>query len=80
MIVEIDGDLLCPLYILQSERVEKPEKVSYEFQKGKVYHIGTLELKTGDVVYIEEGAVVSGMIRSRMADHIRIIGNGILYG
>ena len=80
VIVEIDGDLLCPLYILQSERVEKPEKVSYEFQKGKVYHIGTLELKTGDVVYIEEGAVVSGMIRSRMADHIRIIGNGILYG
>lgn len=80
VIVEIDGDLLCPLYVLQSERVEKPEKVSYEFQKGKVYHIGTLELKTGDVVYIEEGAVVSGMIRSRMADHIRIIGNGILYG
>lgn len=80
VIVEIDGDLLCPLYVLQSERVEKPERVSYEFRKGKVYHIGTLELKTGDVVYIEEGAVVSGMIRSRMADHIRIIGNGILYG
>lgn len=79
-VLEIEDDLLCPLYLLQSERVEKPENTTYEFQKGKVYNIDRLELKTGDVVYIEEGAVVSGMIRSRLADHIRIIGNGILYG
>ncbi len=80
VIVEIDGDLLCPLYILGTERVKKPDHISYEFQKGKAYNIGTLDLKSGDVVYIEEGALVSGMIRSRMADHVRIIGNGILYG
>lgn len=79
-VLEIEDDLLCPLYLLQSERVEKPENTTYAFRKGNVYNINTLELKTGDVVYIEEGAVVSGMIRSRLADHIRIIGNGILYG
>ena len=79
-ILEIEDDLLCPLYLLQSERVEKPENTTYEFRKGTVCNINTLELKTGDVVYIEEGAVVSGMIRSRLADHIRIVGNGILYG
>lgn len=80
VIVELDDDLLCPLYILQSEKVKRPENTRYEFQKGKAYNIGRLELKTGDVVYIEEGAVVSGRIWSRMADHIRIVGNGILYG
>lgn len=80
VIVELDDDLLCPLYILQSEKVKRPENTRYEFRKGKAYNIGRLELKTGDVVYIEEGAVVSGRIWSRMADHIRIVGNGILYG
>jgi len=79
-ILEIDDDLLCPLYLLQSERVEKPENTAYEFRKGNVYNIGELELKTNDVVYIEEGAVVSGRIRSRLASHIRVVGNGILYG
>lgn len=80
IIVEIDDDLTCPLYLVQSKKVERPKEVSYEFLKGKAYNIGVLELKTGDVVYIEEGAVVSGMIRSRLADNIKIIGNGILYG
>lgn len=80
VILELDNDILCPLYLVQSERVEKPGNTSYEFQKGKAYNIDTLELKTGDVVYIEEGAVVSGKVFSRMADHIRIVGNGILYG
>ena len=80
VIVEIDEDLLCPLYLLQSERVKKPENTTFEFRKGNVYNIDALELKTNDVVYIEEGAVVSGRIWSRMADHIRVVGNGILYG
>ena len=80
VIVELDDDPLCPLYLLQSEQIEKPEHTSYEFRKGRAYNIDTLRLKTGDVLYIEEGAVVSGKIWSRMADHIRIVGNGILYG
>ena len=41
---------------------------------------GCLQLKSEETVYIEAGAVVSGRIYSRMADRIRILGNGILYG
>lgn len=80
IVVELDEDLLCPLYILPSEKIERPERVTYDFQKGKAYNIGCLELQSGDVVYLEEGTVVSGRIHSRMASHIKIIGNGILYG
>lgn len=80
VILELDDDLLCPLYILPSVKIAKPQNVTHEFRKGCAYNIGCLELKSGDVVYIEEGAVVSGRITSRLADHVRIIGNGILYG
>lgn len=80
IILEIDDDLECPLYILCSKRIPKPQHVTYDFKKDQVYQIGRLELKTGDTVYLEEGSVVSGQIYSRMADHIQILGNGILYG
>ena len=42
--------------------------------------MGCLQLKSDETVYIEYGAVVSGRIYSRMADRVRILGNGILYG
>ena len=80
VVIELDDDLECPLYILCSAKIPRPERVTYDFKKGYVYQIGRLELKTGDTVYIEEGSVVSGQFYSRMADHIQIIGNGILYG
>ncbi len=80
VILELDGDLLCPLYLFPSAKIERPENTTYEFRKGQAYNIGCLELKSDDVVYIEEGAVVSGRIHSRMADRIKIVGNGILYG
>lgn len=78
--LELDGDLECPLYLLCSYRIPKPERVTYEFKKGQVYQIGRLELQTDDVVYLEEGSVVSGQFYSRMADRIKILGNGMLYG
>lgn len=80
VVLELDDDLECPLYILCSCRIPKPERVTYEFNKGQVYNIGRLELKTDDVVYLEEGSVVSGQFYSRMANRIQILGNGILYG
>lgn len=79
-VVELDDELETPLYILLGEYVSRPENVDYEFKAGKVYNIGELELTDDQVVYIEEGAVVSGYIHSRMADNIKILGNGILYG
>ena len=80
LVLELDEDLECPLYLLCSYRIPKPEHVTHEFKKGQVYQIGRLELHTDDVVYLEEGSVVSGQFYSRMANRIRILGNGMLYG
>lgn len=80
IVIEIDNDLLNPLYILCQDYIEKPKNVTYDFKKDHVYNVGTLNLKSGDVVYIEEGSVVCGKIYSRMQNDIEICGNGILYG
>lgn len=80
LVVEIDDDLLRPLYLLCAYYIEKPEGVTYYFQKGKIYNVNCLTLHSNDTVYIEEGSVVCGRFYSRMADNIRIVGNGILYG
>lgn len=79
-IVELDDALESPLYILLGEYIPCPEKADYVFESGKAYNIGALELISNQVVYIEEGAVVSGYFKSRMADNIKICGNGIVYG
>lgn len=80
LIIEMDEDLLRPLYLLCGTYVEKPEKVTYYFEKGRIYNIDCLTLQSGDTVYIEEGSIVCGRFYSRMANDIRILGNGILYG
>lgn len=79
-IVELDDELESPLYILLGEYIPCPENADYVFESGKAYNIGALELTSNQVVYIEEGAVVSGYFKSRMADNIKICGNGIVYG
>lgn len=79
-IVELDDELESPLYILLGEYIPCPEKADYVFESGKAYNIGALELTSNQVVYIEEGALVSGYFKSRMADNIKICGNGIVYG
>lgn len=80
LVLEIDEDLLRPLYLLCEAYIEKPENVTHHFQKGQIYNVNCLRLTSGDTVYMEEGSVVCGRIYSRMADDIRIVGNGILYG
>ena len=42
------------------------------------HDIGLITLKTGETLYIDEGAVVFGRVEARDADHIRILGRGIL--
>ena len=78
--LELDDKLESPLYILPGKYVQKPENATYVFESGKAYNVGCLQLKSDETVYIEYGAVVSGRIYSRMADRVRILGNGILYG
>ena len=79
--IELDGDLKRPLFLLQSHYVPCPEPgPTYLFQKGQVYNVGTLELRSGESAYLEEGSIVCGRIRSYMADNVSVTGNGILYG
>lgn len=80
LIIEMDEDLLRPLYLLCASYVEKPETVTHYFERGRIYNIDCLTLQSGDTVYIEEGSIVCGRFYSRMANDIRILGNGILYG
>lgn len=68
------------LHILFTKKVEKPKQIDYLFKKGNIYNIETLELKSGETVFIEEGAVVCGRFISNKADNIKILGNGILMG
>lgn len=42
------------------------------------HDVGLLEMKSGETVYLAEGAVVYGRIHARDADGIRILGRGIL--
>lgn len=42
------------------------------------HEIGTLWLQSNQTLFIDEGAVVYGCVRAEDADHIRIIGRGIL--
>ena len=60
--VETDGGLHDALFVLCSHRIEKPADTTICFEKGKVYNVGVLTLKSNDTVYIEEGAVVSGCV------------------
>jgi len=69
-----------PLFILCSEYVEKPANATHVYPRGSFTDIGTVELKSGDCVYIEEGAVVVGNFTAREAHKIKVCGNGIIWG
>lgn len=65
---------------------EKPEKkaelksvrADYHYSSGE-HNVGTLDLKDGDIVRIEEGAIVHANIVGE-GDNITICGRGILHG
>lgn len=80
IVIEPDDELTDALYLFVSQRITKPDNVTYFFSKGHVYNIGKLMLNSGDTVYIEDGAIVSGTFTADLADNISILGNGIVYG
>ena len=57
-------------------RVDKSMKTRY-YGPGE-HDAGVIELKTGETLFIDEGAVVFGRVHARDADHIRTLGRGIL--
>lgn len=80
IVVEPDDELTNALYLIVAQRILKPDNVTYFFSKGHVYNIGRMTLNSGDTVYIEDGAIVSGTFTADRADNISILGNGIVYG
>jgi len=50
------------------------------FAAGKIYDAGQINLKSGETLYIEAGAVVRGCVRSSNSQDISIRGRGILDG
>jgi hypothetical protein len=50
---------------------------TYYFGKG-IHNVGKIKVKSNDVVYIEDGAVVYGCIYGENVDNVRICGYGIL--
>ena len=55
-------------------------KSGSSFESGKVYNVGTLEVKAEETVFLEEGSVVCGCVNALFAHGMRILGNGILNG
>jgi polygalacturonase len=69
-----------PLFIFCSKYIPKPENATHVYARGTTTETGTVELSSGDCVYIEEGAVVVGTFAADSAKDIEITGNGIIWG
>ena len=80
--VEFDGvhsNLLVVADAPADDRVDPKAPGTIYFGPG-AHDAGLIELKTGQTLYIDAGAVVFGRVFARDADHIRILGRGILDG
>lgn len=82
--VEFDGDIRNPLFLLANPpETDKPDPKDPSvrfFTAGQVYDAGLMEMKSGETIYIEAGAVVYGAIVAHKAENITIKGRGILEG
>lgn len=78
--VELDG-LARALHLFCSpplkERPDAGDVRTRYFGPG-VHDAGLIELKRGETLFIDEGAVVYGRVQAKDADNIRIIGRGVL--
>ena len=80
--IEFDGihsNLLVVADAPMTYAVGKSDPSTIYFGPGE-HNPGLIELKSGQTLYIDEGAVVFGRVFARDADHVRILGRGILDG
>jgi hypothetical protein len=50
------------------------------YKGGEIYDIGVLDLKDNQILYLESGARLKGMVRIRDAKNVKILGRGIIDG
>jgi hypothetical protein len=82
--VELNGKITMPLFLFANEfEKERPDvndpNIIY-FKKGKVHHVGVLNVTSGKTVYIEGGAIVEGAIHAANAKNVTIRGRGVIDG
>lgn len=82
--IELNGSIKTPLFIFANAPEEnKPHKndpnIIY-FEAGKIHYPGIIKVQSNQSVYIEGGAIVTGVIEAKNAKHIKVFGRGILNG
>jgi hypothetical protein len=78
--VELDGDLRDPLFVFANPELPVPDPTDPTvkiYQAGKVHEAGEINLKDGETLYLEGGAVVRGVVRVR-GTNVAVRGAGIL--
>lgn len=80
VVVEVNGPHhALHLFASPPEKdVPSPEASGVRFFGPGVHHVGPVELKSNETVYLAGGAVVYGSLRARNASNLRIAGRGIL--
>ncbi|MDF3059608.1 MAG: Endopygalactorunase-like protein [Rariglobus sp.] len=78
--VEIAGLPLLYLYALRPAPAAPSGPHVKRFEAGKIHDVGQVLLKSGEVCWIDAGAVLRGSIRAECATDVRIGGYGVLEG
>ncbi len=79
--IELNGENSYPLYIFANEPKNYiRDKNTIVFEGGKLHQPGKIEIKSGQTVLLEAGAVVRGYIEAEDLENIKIVGEGIFDG
>lgn len=74
--VEIDG-FHHALHVFVNEKSIAPQDCTMYFKKG-IHDVGLLWLESNQTIYLEEGAILNGVIYGKDVNNIKICGRGIL--
>ncbi|HVG16829.1 MAG TPA: glycosyl hydrolase family 28 protein, partial [Chitinophagaceae bacterium] len=82
--IEVNGSIKMPLFLFANapelSRPPKTDKNVIYFEGGKIHYPGIINVSSNQTVYIEEGAVVVGVIKAKGATNVKILGRGVLDG
>lgn len=73
-----------PLYVFanapETDVPDRNDPAVRWFAAGTAHEAGRIELRSGETLYIEPGAVVHGSVHARGASNVRVCGHGIIDG